>query len=327
MICSDITYKLLVLSKIKGIGSKTLIELSQIQNFELLSFNDLAKEHKVLKKKIENADLIEAEGKADYDINEAKKSSSRIISILDDIYPFLMKNIIDRPAIIYVKGTFHLDANKSVAIIGTREPTEHGKIITERISEFFIENQYSLVSGLAIGCDTFAHKVAVNNSAHTVAVLSHGLQTIAPKENIELAKKILDTGGLLITEYPFGTPARPFQYVARNRIQAALAKAVVMVQSDLNGGSLHASRATLKYNRKLVVPFPTTNDIESKSKKIEANILIASEQNDEKVNLLKCSETQLKNIFVLRGKNAYGKLLTSLELSNDLITGQQILNI
>ena len=327
MICSDITHKLLILSKIKGIGPKALIQLSQIENFEALSFTELAEEHKVLKNKLEGIDLLDAEKEALYDIEEAEKSSSKIISILDNIYPIIMSDIIDRPAIIYIKGNFHLQENKSIAIIGTREPTKHGKIITERISEFFIENDYSIVSGLAIGCDTLAHEVAVNNSAHTVAVLSHGLQTIAPKQNMDLAKRILDTGGLLITEYPFGTPVRPFQYVARDRIQAALSKAVVMIQSDLKGGSLHASRAILKYNRKLVVPFPTAVDIESKSSKTEANILIAGNNTDERINLLKCSEEQLKNIFVLRGKNDYNELLTILEstseLPSDSIVGQQ----
>ncbi|MEA2018856.1 MAG: DNA-processing protein DprA [Campylobacterota bacterium] len=327
MVCSDVTHKLLILSKIKGIGPKALIQLSKIKSFESLSFQDMAEENNVLKKKLEGIDLLDAEKAAEYDISEARNSSSKIISVLDSAYPSLMKDISDKPAIVYVKGNFHSQEHDSIAIIGTREPTEHGKIITERISEFFVDNNYSIVSGLAIGCDTIAHDIAVKNAAHTVAVLSHGLQTIAPKQNIDLAKKILDTGGLLLTEYLFGTPVRPFQYVQRDRIQAALSKGVVMIQSDLKGGSLHASRATLKYNRKLVVPFPTPADIESKSSKTEANILIANDNIDERINLLKCSEEQLKNIFVLRGKNDYNELLTVLksssELPSDSIVGQQ----
>ena len=326
MVCSDITHKLLILSKIKGIGPKALIQLSEIKNFDLLSFSELAEEHKVLKKKLEDIDLLDAEKEAQYDITEAENSSSKIISILDNIYPVLMRDIIDRPAIIYIKGNFHFQENKSIAIIGTREPTEHGKIITERISEFFIENNYSIISGLAIGCDTLAHEVAVKNSAHTVAVLSHGLQTIAPKQNMDLAKKILDTGGLLLTEYPFGTPVRPFQYVQRDRIQAALSKAVVMILSDLKGGSLHASSAILKYNRILAVPFPTNQDIKNNSPKIEANKLIASSNDNDIMKLLSCEQKTLENIMILKSKEGYNELSAIIEsevIATDSKKGQQ----
>jgi len=326
MVCSDITHKLLILSKIKGIGPRALIQLSEIKNFDLLSFSELAEEHKVLKKKLEDIDLLDAEKEAQYDITEAENSSSKIISILDNIYPVLMRDIIDRPAIIYIKGNFHFQENKSIAIIGTREPTEHGKIITERISEFFIENNYSIISGLAIGCDTLAHEVAVENSVHTVAVLSHGLQTIAPKQNMDLAKKILDTGGLLLTEYPFGTPVRPFQYVQRDRIQAALSKAVVMILSDLKGGSLHASSAILKYNRILAVPFPTNQDIKNNSPKIEANKLIASSNDNDIMKLLSCEQKTLENIMILKSKEGYNELLAIIEsevIATDSKKGQQ----
>ena len=314
MICSDLTYKLLVLSKIKGIGAKALKQLASIDNFSTLNFKDLAEEHKVLKKKMEYSDISLAEQEADNDIAEAQKVEARIISILDKEYPTLMADTNDSPTILYVKGNWHTDSNKSIGIIGTREPTKHGTIITERISDYFCENDYSIVSGLAIGCDTIAHERALQNNAHTIAVLSHGLQTIAPKQNEQLAKEILDSGGLILTEYPFGTPVRPFQYVQRDKIQAALSQAIIMIQSGLKGGSLHASRAILKYNRILVTPYPTEQDIINNKSNVEANIVIASYKEDIVKELLFCEDKHLDNIIVLRGKEDYSAIIKQIQL-------------
>lgn len=286
------------------------MEIASIEGFKDLNIHEIVTRHKKLSSIIlaDESSLAEAVRSAENDIEQSLKHGSRVISFLDPDYPSLLQTCSDRPAIIYLKGNWHRDPDKSIAIIGTREPTRHGEIITERISGYFIEQGWSIVSGLALGCDMIAHRTAVDMNSHTVAVLSHGLHTIAPKQNAVLAEQILANGGALITEYPYGVEARPHQFVARDRIQAALSKAVVMVQSDVKGGSLHASRAAINYGRILAIPYPTSADIEAEEPKIGANLLLANAISEGKTDLLKCNAKQLENLFIIRDKSDYAVL-------------------
>src|SRR3546814_19756232 len=130
------------------------------------------------------------------------------MSAADPEYPRRLAATKDDPFILYVKGRLAPDGNHSVAIIGTREPTAHGIQITQRVSKFFAEKGSSIISGLALGCDAIAHETALQCEGHTVAVLAHGLQTITPSKHKKLADRILDSGGALVSEYPFGQSAR-----------------------------------------------------------------------------------------------------------------------
>lgn len=311
MVCSDATKKLLTLNKIKGIGPKTLADIIAIDGFQSMEIEEIIKRHKKLITILADDEslLSEADQKAEEDIELSRSHGSRIISFFDQEYPSLLQLCNDKPAIIYIKGSWHKEPDKSIAVIGTREPTIHGSIITERITRHFVEDGWSIVSGLAIGCDTFAHRMAVEMHGHTVAVLSHGLHTIAPKQNVALAEKILEQGGALISEYPFGVEARPHQFVARDRIQAALSKAVVMVQSDVKGGSLHASRAAINYGRVLAIPYPTSVDIEAREPKIGANLLLSDGTEKQKIALLECSEKALENLYIIKAKSDYSILI------------------
>jgi DNA protecting protein DprA len=210
-----------------------------------------------------------------------------------------------------VKGNLAPQPEKSVAVIGTREPTAHGELIARRIAKFFAEQGWSIVSGLAIGCDALAHKAALEHGAHTVAVLAHGLQTIAPSRHKGLAQEILDSGGALITEYRYGQGIQKQQYVKRDRIQAGIAQGVVMVQSDLVGGSLHASRASVEYGRWLAVPIATDRDREYGEPKVQANLLLANGDDRERSSLLRCSTQDLRRVFILRSRDDYVQLLTN----------------
>jgi len=303
--CSDLTYKLLVLSKIKGLGNKGLLGLALTEGFAKLSFQELAERNKVLNK---NMDVLHlAEAAADKEVKDAGSINSKIVSIFDLEYPELMRKTNESPVIIYIKGHWHTDSNKAIGIIGTREPTKHGTVIANRISEYFSAEDYSIVSGLAVGCDTLAHESALRANAHTVAVLSHGLQMIAPRQNTGLAKRILDSGGLLLTEYSYGTEVKPFQYVQRDKIQAALAQAIIMIQSGLKGGSLHASRAILKYGRILATPYPTEEDIKNNYPRVEANLVISGDDETAIRKLLSCED--IGKIVSLKSKNDYQGLV------------------
>ncbi|WP_221885680.1 DNA-processing protein DprA [Variovorax sp. MHTC-1] len=243
-------------------------------------------------------------------LREAEADGARIISGVDPDYPRLLLETYDDPFLLFVKGKLAPDPEKSVAVIGTREPTTHGELIAKRIAGFFAGHGWSIVSGLAIGCDAIAHKTALEQNAHTVAVLAHGLHTIAPTRHKALAQEIIDAGGALITEYRYGQGIQKQQYVKRDRIQAAMAQGVVMVQSDLVGGSLYASRASIEYGRWLAVPVATDRDQENGEPKVQANLLLASDQDRARADLLRCPPNALRKVFILRSKEDYAQLLT-----------------
>ena len=183
---SDQTRKVLIFSKLNGVGPVKLEQIIKIEGFEFKKPEEILSS--IIKQGILTIDkdsLITAEKKAYIDIKESEKKDSKIISILDNEYPEILRNTYKKPSILYIQG--QMPKKPSVAIIGTREPTDHGKIIAERISQYFSENGWSIVSGLALGCDSIAHWTAVNNKSHTTAVLAHGLNTISPSSNEKLS--------------------------------------------------------------------------------------------------------------------------------------------
>lgn len=320
---SPATYFLLQLSMLKGIGPASLKKLSQLPEFEALDIHSLAGRASAIQNAVSVDDAWDtARRLAERQVNEARREDITIISSLDTGYPLLLSHTKDNPFILYVKGRFPLPRVPVVAIIGTRSPTKHGEIVTERITEHFACNGVSILSGLALGCDSIAHKTALRSSAHTVAVLAHGMHTITPSSNKQLATSILDSGGTLVSEYPYGVDPRPAYFVQRDRTQAGMSQGVVMVQSDLKGGSLHASRAILKYGRWLAVPYPTESDIRKGESKVQANLILASADKSTKMRLLETHDTSvLANLIVLRGKEDYQ--LCPLE-GNDRMLQEQV---
>jgi len=310
-VASESTLRLLTLSALRGIGPAALKKIASIPRFASADPLDLAEHVPALKKAIAAADAWEGADKIARDqLREAEADGSRIISGVDPDYPRLLLETSDDPFLLFVKGKLAPDPEKSVAVIGTREPTQHGELIANRISGFFAGHGWSIVSGLAIGCDAIAHKTALEQNAHTVAVLAHGLHTIAPSRHKALAQEILDAGGALITEYRYGQGIQKQQYVKRDRIQAGMAQGVVMVQSDLVGGSLYASRASIEYGRWLAVPVATDRDQEKGEPKVQANLLLASDQDRARADLLRCPPNALRKVFILRSKEDYAQLLT-----------------
>ncbi|WP_442593383.1 DNA-processing protein DprA [Parapusillimonas sp. JC17] len=307
---SPATQTLLALSMLKGVGPAALKKVAALPNFEDIPIEALTKSIPAIEKALLEPDAwIIAQEAAAKQIDEALLHEARIISGVDQEYPSLLAATKDDPFILFVKGTLAQASERSVAIIGTREPTMHGQRIAASITKFFVEREWSIVSGLAIGCDAVAHQTALEEGGHTVAVLAHGLQMIAPTRHRKLADKILDAGGALISEYSFGQIVRGQQYVKRDRTQAGLAQGVVMIQSDIKGGSLYASRASLDYDRWLAVPYPTDKDRERGEAKIQANLVIADGDAEQRTELLRCSPSKLKKIIVLHSREQYLQLL------------------
>lgn len=170
-------------------------------------------------------------------------------------YPKRFFNCDDAPTLLYYKGNSNLNSDRVVAIIGTRKNSDYG----QRATEDLIEQMQSLegvviVSGLALGIDSIAHKAALKNNIPTIGVLGHGLDRLYPASNRALAKDMLECGGLL-TEFPSGTNPDRTNFPIRNRIVAGISDVTILVESDIKGGAMITAYMALSYGRD-VAAFP-----------------------------------------------------------------------
>lgn len=168
-------------------------------------------------------------------------------------YPVRLGEIPDAPLVLYKLGSADLDEQKALGWVGTRRATRRGietcaKLIKE-ISDCGF--RFSVISGLALGIDAAAHRAALDCGEPTVAVVAHGLNTIYPTQNRELAKRILASGGAIVSEYPSGTKPYRQNFLFRNRIVAGLSDGVVVVESPVKGGAMSTGTLAFGYNRAL----------------------------------------------------------------------------
>jgi DNA protecting protein DprA len=204
-------------------------------------------------------------------INYAKEKTERALKMLNAMgvkiiahyekdYPANLLTIKDFPPLLFVKGT--LPTMPCAAIVGSRKISPLAEAKTDFIVKTFSAHHYGIVSGLALGIDTMAHKAALQNKGYTAAILPASLDKIYPLENLELSKAILDGGGALVSEQaPFLQPvANPF--VLRNRIQSAFSHWVVPVEMGRESGTLYTLQYALKQNKKLLLCLPGTTEID-----------------------------------------------------------------
>lgn len=164
------------------------------------------------------------------------------------------------PKSLYLLGTMPDSSRPSVAIIGTRKPTVYGQEVGYRLAFELAKRGVVIVSGLALGTDSIAHKAALDAGGTTVAVMPGGLDTVHPRSNFALAKRILQNGGALVSEYPSGTQPFRSNFVARNRIVAAIADGVLVVEAAAKSGTMHTAGFALDYGRPVMaVPGAITN--------------------------------------------------------------------
>jgi DNA processing protein len=168
----------------------------------------------------------------------------------DDNYPYRLASCVDAPILLYSKGNVNLNAKHMVSVVGTRMPSERGKDWCRRLVLDLTEQvpDVTIVSGLAYGIDIVAHKAAIEAGIPTIIVPAHGLDRIYPAVHRNVAVQALDKGGI-VTEYTCGTEPERFNFVARNRIVAGLADAVVIVESKRKGGSLITADMAVDYGR------------------------------------------------------------------------------
>jgi DNA processing protein len=225
---------------------------------ELYEIANIAEDNRMLSKsrkfKLPITDFESAIYDADISIDTCYRQGIKIVSYFDvDNYPQQLldlehKGYNDAPLILYYKGDIRTVGNvEGIAIIGTRHPTPEGEKMGEYFGRKFAEMGLNIVSGLALGCDAAAHRGALSANGITTAFLPNGLDIIRPSQNADLASKILSSGGALVSEYPPGTPNTHDNYAERDRLQAGLADATLLIQSDIKkGGSFNAIRTSLE---------------------------------------------------------------------------------
>lgn len=180
----------------------------------------------------------------------------------DADFPKSLLNISGVPKQLYVLGNLSkLDQTKSVSVVGSRAITPYGKMITSDLVNKLASRGVAIISGLALGVDAVAHKAAIDAGGYTVAVMPCGLNAIHPSSNRELAKRILASGGALISEYPEGTAPFKQNFVARNRIVSGLGDALLITEASSRSGSLHTANFALDQGKPVMaVPGPITSN-------------------------------------------------------------------
>jgi DNA processing protein len=196
--------------------------------------------------------------RAEEEISFIKKYKITPLFLTDKHYPQRLLNCYDSPPLLYYKGNADLNCSKIVAIVGTRNHHEYGKNITEKLVEELSHENVMIVSGLAFGIDSIAHKSSVKNNIPTVGVLAHGLDRVYPAQNAAMAKQMISCGGLL-TEFRSNTNPDKQNFPGRNRIVAGISDAVIVVESGIKGGSLITAELANGYNKD-VFAFPGRAD-------------------------------------------------------------------
>lgn len=257
-IMDENTKYLIALSLLKGIGpitAKNLIaHVGEPQKIFTESTRSLLKIPNIGQLTVDVLrDTDEVFRRADEEIEFMQRYGIEPVSYIDNPrYPERLLQCDDSPIVLYVKGEVDLNRQKVLSIVGTRQPSEEGKEICERIVADLAANHPDLliVSGLAYGIDICAHRSAMRSNVATVAVLAHGLDIIYPSAHREAARQLLETGAL-ITEYPSQTKPDAPNFVARNRIVAGISAATMVVESGEKGGSLITANMASSYSREV----------------------------------------------------------------------------
>lgn len=193
-----------------------------------------------------------------------------VIRFEDENYPCLLKEIYDPPQQLYYLGELKAREKFPLAVVGTRKISFYGKKATERLVNGLCQAGLTIVSGLALGVDGLAHQIALENGTRTIAVLGSGLDTVYPPDHKKLAKRIIDTGGALVSEYPPKTKPSKLTFPARNRIVAGMSLGVLVIEAPIKSGAMITARLALDQGREV---FAVPGDIYSENSQ-GCNLLI-----------------------------------------------------
>jgi len=186
----------------------------------------------------------------DRELERVQEAGATVLTLDDAGYPSLLREAFNKPAILYVRGSLQPEDSQSLAIVGTRRPTAYGREMATHLTSELARHNLTIVSGMALGIDTLAHRSALQSGRRTIAVLGSGLDVLYPSENRGLADKIV-ANGAVVTEYPLGTQPDAFNFPARNRIISGLSLGTLVIEAGEKSGALITSRFALDQNREV----------------------------------------------------------------------------
>ena len=253
---------------VKGVGPQKIFAIGNRvseNDIEVRGINDLYSVMGQMTEKNINSvllnELSDAYSFAQKVIEASADNGIGLIGYYDDEYPEILRKAINEdgklepPLLLWYRGDLSVLQLPGLAVIGTREATPKGIAGGEYLSGEFAKRGFNIVSGLAVGCDTSGHRGALAVGGKTTVFLANGLDhdSIYPPENQDLAEEIVQNGGLLLSEYRIGSKVNRYSLVARDRLQAGLALATLVVMTGVKGGTMHAANTTLKAGKPLFV--------------------------------------------------------------------------
>jgi DNA processing protein len=179
-----------------------------------------------------------------------EKYNVKLLTCESPGYPSLLKETGDCPAVLYVRGELKSIDETSLAVVGTRRATAYGRQVTEDLVTNLVANGITIVSGLAKGIDTVAHRSTIDANGRTIAVFASGLDIVYPPENVKLAREIMQNGAL-VSEFPLGTKPKAENFPRRNRILSGLSRGTVVIESGETGGALITANFAAEQNREV----------------------------------------------------------------------------
>ena len=255
----------ILLSTVDGVGPLTTERLlerfgsaSEALRAPISELMQVEKVGESLARKIANANQ-----NVDVDaiIRFCEENAITILTLQDVRYPKRLREIATPPRLLYVRGEFKPEDNRAISVVGTRSATNYGRSQTNRIVRQLVEAGFTIVSGLALGIDGYAHRAALNAKGRTIAVLGGGVARIYPREHEDLAARVMNSGAIISEYHPLTTPLSG-NFPARNRIVSGLSIGVLVVESGRRGGSMITARFAAEQNRELyAVPGPVDSPV------------------------------------------------------------------
>jgi DNA processing protein len=240
-------------SHISGIGR---VKLSLLQSY----FGDLERAWNASPEELKSAGLearaaetlvaMRGSISLDSEMEKLERYQVKVLGAGDPEYPPRLKEIYDYPPLLYVRGCLAPEDECAVAVVGTRRPSVYGKQVAEEITTELARNRITIISGLAAGIDSIAHRAALQAGARTIAVAGCGLDMVYPGNHVALARQIMERGAL-VSEFPLGTRPKAEHFPQRNRIISGMSLGVVVVEAGERSGALLTAHRAVEQNREV----------------------------------------------------------------------------
>lgn len=304
---------ILALSNLKGIGPAFVKKVVTNKSFETSNFFDKIKEiTEANHKQFDDDTIFQAIENAKNILFFCKEDGITIIDLLSDDYPISLKDLKDAPSVIYCKGNIDLLYQKTICIIGTREPNENGTKIAKRLGLYFTKSEWSICNGLAEGIDNYSIKSEDKTHNKVIGILAGGLnyntKKTLLKKTAENAEKVLENNGLLISEMPPDKKEDTFSVVKSCRIQAGISQGLILIQSSLDGGSKFTTKAFCETNRPIGIIYPFQSDIDLPSYNANKEIILNNRKGLSKFADIKEDKILTQKILIIKSKDDYQEL-------------------